>query len=128
MPRMLTDHAAPRWARGGARRARGRSREGNALRHLSRNAARVNAHCHFCLAAYDLEERRQEGPDLSSVLKRQFSARSRRKTISVKSHVMSELEELAARIHFCHGVVRFSGTQSELKRPPATTLERAIAD
>ena len=51
------------------------------------------------------------------------------RTFIITSHVLSELEELADRIAFLlDGVVRFSGTQGELKaRTGQATLERAIA-
>lgn len=51
------------------------------------------------------------------------------KTFIVTSHVLSELEELSDRIAFLlDGVVRFSGSQEELKtRTGQPTLERAIA-
>lgn len=69
-------------------------------------------------------------PISSSTFKdRVLRERDAGRTFIITSHVLSELEELSDRIAFLlDGVVRFSGTQDELKsRTGQPTLERAIA-
>lgn len=69
-------------------------------------------------------------PISSSTLKDKIlREREAGRTFIVTSHVMSELEEFADRVAFLlDGVVRFEGTQEELKRATSqVTMERAIA-
>lgn len=69
-------------------------------------------------------------PISSSTLKDKIvREREAGRTFIVTSHVMSELEEFADRVAFLlDGVVRFAGTQDELKRATSqVTMERAIA-
>lgn len=104
------------------------------LRYLSGGMRqRVNASLAFLFAPQLLildEPTAGLDPISSSVLKDKIQReKAGGKTFIVTSHVLSELEELADRIAFLlDGVVRFSGTQSDLKASTGErTLERAIA-
>jgi len=107
---------------------------GTPLRYLSGGMRqRVNASLAFLFAPQLLildEPTAGLDPISSSVLKDKIQReKAAGKTFIVTSHVLSELEELSDRIAFLlDGVVRFSGTQSELKAATGErTLERAIA-